>query len=203
MKKTALVILSVIILCTACAAQVEEKGLPSFASIREALDSTEGYAGIVEHKDYIVLILETDGGTFRMAVLLDDHAKELYTAAQAEDYSTSAMESFNAYAWSLPLHSTEELAEMPMDQDALDRLKGKTVQELIDEGFGKDIILSENELETPSAIQLERGFYRYEFEVTNADSCDPQSMTVKSGKPNGYSRAAFEFDFHEDDPGLH
>ncbi len=198
MKKTALVILSFIILCTAGFARTEENGLPLFASIRDALDSTEGYAGIVEHNDYIVLILETGDRTVRAAVLLDGRAKDLYRTAQAEDYSASAMQAFNAYAWSLPLSYTEELTEKPKDQAELDRLKGKTVRELINEGFGKDIIAPEDELDAPSAIVLECGFYRYEFEVTDAASCDPQSMTVISGKPDGYSRAAFVFDIPDD-----
>ena len=198
MKKTASVILSVIILWAACVAQAEEKGLPLFASIRDALDSTEGYAGIVEHEDYIVLILETEDKTIRMAVLLDDHAKELYKIAEATDYSISAREALNEYAWSLPPDYTEELTEAPKSQAELDGLKGKTVQELMDEGFGKEIIVSESELAAPSAIQLECGFYRYAFEVTDAASGDPQLMTVRSGKPDGYSRAAFVLDMYED-----
>ena len=53
------------------------------------------------------------GFTHGVAVLLDGRAKDLYRTAQAEDYSTSAMEAFNAYAWSLPLSYTEELTEKP------------------------------------------------------------------------------------------
>lgn len=201
MKKTVLLILSVIILCTACAAQAAEGELPVFTSIRDALDSTEGYAEIREHEDYIVLILEMDDRYIRMVVLPDDHAKELYRAVDAE-HSSAAMEAFDEYAWTLPLSYTEELPEKPMSQAELDGLKGKTFQELMDGGFGREMILPESEVEAPAAICLEYGFYRYEFEVDHADSGDPRIMTIRSGKFDGLSRSAFDPDGQEILSGL-
>lgn len=193
MKKTVLLILAVIILCTVCAAQAAGKELPAFTSIRNALDSTEGYAEIREREDYIVLILEMDGRYIRIAVMLDDHAKDLCRAGEAENYSTAAMEAFDEYAWNLPLSYTGEL-DRPLSQAELDRLKGKTLQELMDDGFGREMIVSESELEAPTAIDLEYGFYRYEFVVDQAASGDPRIMTIRSGKLNGLSRSAFDMD---------
>ena len=197
MKRIVLLLLSGIILCIASVAHTAEKELPVFTSIRDALDSTEGYAEIRERNNYIVLILDMDDRYIRMVVLLDDRAKDLYRAAEAEEFSTSAMEAFNEYAWTLPLSYTGELTETPKNQAELDTLKGKTVQELMDEGFGKEMILSESELEAPVAVNLEYGLYKYEFEVTDAASGDPCIMTIKCGKYNGFSRAAFDIDSRE------
>ena len=196
MKKISLLVLSLILLCTACAAQAEEKELPAFTSARDAFDSTEGDVPNRACGDYLVLILEMDNRYIRMVTLLDDHAKELYKAVEA-DFSSSAVQAFNEYALALPFSYTEELPEAPLSQAELDELKGKTVQELQEEGFG-EMILSGDISEVPAAIDLEYGFYKYEFEVTNGASGFPQFMTIKSGKFNGFSDAAFEIDNREE-----
>lgn len=197
MKKFALLVLSVFILCTACIAQAAGNDLPVFASIRDVLDSTECYLSIHDHPDYLVLVLEMDDRHFRMVTLLDDHAKELYKAAEAQDYSTPAMEAFDEYAWTLPIVYTEELSETPISQDELDELKGKTIQELMNNGFGNEMILYESELVAPVSILLEYGSYKYEFKVTNASGGDPYLMTIKDAKYNGFSRSAFDIDIQE------
>ena len=197
MKKTVSLVLSVMILCAVCVSRAAGNELPVFASFRDALDSTKGYAEIREHDDYIVLVLEMDGRYFRMITLLDDHAKELYKTAEKE-YSTASMEACDSYAWALPLNYIEELADMPKDQAELDELKGKTIQELMDEGFGEEMIIDKNEMDFPVHICLEYGSYKYEFEVTNAASGYPYLMTIKNGKFNGLSRAAFYPDIPED-----
>ncbi len=196
MKKMALLVLSVIILCAVCIARAAETEQPVFTSARDVFDSTEGDVANRACEDYIVLILEMDNRYIRMVTLLDDRAKELYKAIEADDHSISAMEAFNEYALALPLSYTEELPEAPKSQAELDELKGRTVQELQDEGFG-EILLTGNISEVPAAIDLEYGFYKYEFEVTNGASGYPQFMTVKSGKFNGFSRAAFDIDNQE------
>ena len=193
MKKTALLILAVIILCSACAARAEGKELPAFASIREALDSTEGYAEIREDNDRIVLILEMDGRYLRMVTFPDEYAKELYQAAETAEHRSAAMEAFDSYAWALPADYAEELPEAPKNQAELDGLKGKTLQELMDEGFG-EMILPGDISEVPTVMDLEYGFYKYEFEVTDGASGYPWLMTVKSGKFIGLSGAAFDVD---------
>ena len=191
MKKSALVILSVIILCAACTAQAAGKELPVFTSVRDVIDSTEGFLIIQDCSEYIVLILEMDDGYIRMVTLLDNHAKDLYRTIDTEEDRFAAIKAFEEYAWSLPLSCTEELTEAPKSQAELDGLKGKTVRELMDEGFGEEMLLSGSSLEVPVAIDLEYGFYKYEFEVNNAASGYPRLMTVKSGKYNGFSRSAF------------
>ena len=97
MKKTALLILSLIVLFTACAAQAAENGLPAYASIRDALDSTNCYAEIRDNDDYVVLILDLEDRYIRVFTLLDDYAKALYRAAEAKDFSRPAMEAFAGF----------------------------------------------------------------------------------------------------------
>ena len=197
MKKTALLILSFIILCTACAAQAAGEWLPVFASIREAIDSTDGCAVIRDTDDYSLLLLELEGRYFRIVTLLDDHAKDLHKAAEAEPEGsrTPALEVFDEYAWALPVSYTEELPDKPKSQADLDALKGKTVQELQDNGFGI-MILTGDISEIPDVIALDCGFYRYAFEVTNGESGYPQYMTIKSGKFDGFSYDALDIDYH-------
>ena len=189
LKIALLLILTAAILCLACVAQAEEKELPAFTSIQDVLDHGEGNVFIVGHADTIVLILDMDGRYFRMAALLDDHAKELYRASTGED--------FNDYAYTLPFSMTEEITETPMDQAELDGLIGKTIQELMDAGFSKEMIIDKEELESPVHICLDKGFFQYVFEVEDASSGYPYLMTVTSGKLNGFSRAAFEIDTQE------
>ena len=196
MKKTLLLVLSAIILCLACAAHAAGKEPPAFASVRDVLERTEGYLEIVGGEEYIVLILEEDGRYIRMAALTDDHAKDLYQAATGEDYSVSAMEAYNDYTYTLPFSYMEELDDTPMNQAELDGLKGKTVQELFDEGFGEEII-NQDEIGAPVHIFLEKGLFRYEFELDHAASGDPRIMTVRSGKYYGFSRSAFDVDLQE------
>ena len=191
MKRKAMVILCVICLCAACTAQAAGSGLPAFTSVRDALDSTEGYAVIRDNEEYIVLILEADGRYFRVVTFLDSRAKELYRAAMA-DYSTAAMEAFDEYAWSLPAGSVRELPEAPLGQAELDGFIGKKLRELMDMGFGRELILSGDPSEPPAAVSLEYGLYRYEFEVTEGASGDPELMAVLGAKFDGVSSAAFE-----------
>ena len=198
MKKTALLVLSAIILCAVCVSQAEGKELPVFASIQEVIDSTDCHLEIHDHSDHIVLILEKDGRYIRMVTLLDDQAKDLYKNIEAEDHSITAIKAFEKYAWALPLSYTEDLPDVPKRQTELDELKGKTIRELMDEGFGKEIIINKDEIAFPVHIYLEYGSYKYEFEVTDAASGDPQIMTVKSGKFDGLSRTAFDSDNQED-----
>ena len=201
MKKISLLVLSVILLCAACLARAAEEELPVFTSARDVFDSTEGDVANRACEDYLVLILETDHRYIRMVTMLDDHAKDLYKVVEA-DFSSSAVQAFNEYALALPFSYTEELPEPPLSQAELDELKGRTVQELQDEGFG-EMILSGDISEVPAAIDLEYGFYKYEFEVTNGASGFPQFMTIKSGKFKGFSDAAFVIDDPEKDETAH
>ena len=139
MKQIALLLLSLIILCTACSAQAAEKELPVFTSIWDAVNSTEGYAEVHDNEDYAVLIVNMDDRYLRMFSLLDDKT------AKANDYPTDLLDVYAEYAWSLPLSCIEELPE-PLSQAELDGLKGKTLQQLMDDDFGKEMILHESEL---------------------------------------------------------
>ena len=197
MKKTALLVLSAIILCAVCVSQAEGKELPVFTSIQEVIDSTDCNLEIHDHSDRIVLILEKDGRYIRMVTLLDDQARDLYKNIEAEDHSITAIKAFEKYAWALPLSYTEDLPDVPKRQAELDELKGKTIQELMNNGFGDEMILYESELAAPVSILLEYGSYKYEFKVTNASGGDPYLMTIKDAKYNGFSRSAFDIDIQE------
>ena len=200
MKKKLLLILSVTILFLACAAQAEEEELPTFTSIQDALLNADGNVFIVGNEEYIVLILDMHGRYIRMAVLLDDYAKEIYKASTEEDSNVFNVEAFNDYAYTLPISMTEEITETPMDQDELDGLIGKTIQDLMDDGFSDEMMIDKEELEFPVHIYLDNGFYWYVFEVDDASSGYPSLMTVKSGEFIGLSRAAFEMDMQEQLP---
>lgn len=191
MKKLISVIM-MIMLCFACCAPASGEKLPEFATIMEALDSTDGYAEIREDDGYLVLCLELDGRYIRLVTLTDDRAKELYAAAESAEYRTDAMETFDAYAWTLPVSHIEEISGLPKEQAELDSLRGKTVQELTENGFNREIILSEGEWVLPTAIMLESGFYRYRFDVetTSGEPCD---MIVKDAQFAGFAKAAFAF----------
>ena len=65
MKKLAALILAILMFCTVYGVMASED--PYFHTIREALDTSEGYAAINETDDFVTLILEKDGKTLCQA----------------------------------------------------------------------------------------------------------------------------------------
>lgn len=193
MKKLAALILAILMFCTVYGVMASED--PYFHTIREALDTSEGYAAINETDDFVTLILEKDGKTLRVVTMMDEHAKDLYLTAMAEEDS-SAFEAFDAYAWNLPVSYSEEITAVPLEQAELDALAGKTIRDIMQEWQCKGFVTSSSSGNDKTVILLDYGLYHYSFEVE--DQGNKELAKVITGEMTGFSRAAFDLSCHAD-----
>ena len=190
--------------CMICGAPLrrEDPSLP--ASFRDAVEAAGEFFSIGGDIEYLAVLTEKDGKFIRLVTLLDDHAKELYMAAMAAEDSGETYEAFQAYAWSLPVTYTEELTVKPKEQAELDTLAGKTVGELLAEGYSFYGIGGGENL--PTTVDLSYGLFNYEFEVDasfekyreNEGWDGLEDMKVKSGKLSGFSALATNLDYLAD-----
>ena len=113
------------------------------AKIRCAGDATK-YIHIASSTDERYDILVTGTGCFwRVSVQLDERYRELYrTAAQAGDADMeAAWDAADDYLDTLPTTVTKvETGEDPLDAEKLAALAGKTVREMLADGFGVSYI---------------------------------------------------------------
>ena len=195
MKKLLAVMVAVAVLFSAAAFADEpgtdtDKGTadrPLSMSFRDAVDAAGEYAAVGGDIDYLAVASEKDGRYYRTVTILDDRAKELYMAAMAAEDPDAAFEAFDAYAWSLPVCYTEEITAKPKEQAELDALAGKTVGELLEEGYS--FYGSGGGENLPTFVDLSSGLYIYEFEadasfeeyLEHESRDDLQSLKVKSG----------------------
>ncbi len=173
-------------------------------SFRDAVEAAGENAAVGGDIDYLAVAAEKDGRYFRTVTILDDKAKELYMAAMAADAPGAVHEAFEAYAWSLPVCYTEEIAVKPKDQAELDAQVGKTVGELAEQGYshygdggGKGF---------PTVVDMSSGLFLYAFEVDASfeeylelDGWDGlKNLKVKSGKLCGFYMNATNLDYLAD-----
>lgn len=174
--------------CEICGAPSRQEDRPLFTSFRDAVEAAGEDAAVGGGTEYLTVVAEKDGRYYRTVTILDDRAKELYTAAMAAADSDAGLEAFQTYAWSLPVCYTEEITEKPKDQAELDAQTGKTVGELLEEGYAFCCIGGGENV--PIVADLSYGLFVYEFEVDasfgeyreNGSWEDMESRKVKSGK---------------------
>ncbi len=173
-------------------------------SFRDAVDAAGEYAAVDSDIDYLAVAAEKDGRYYRAVTILDDRAKELYMAATSVENHGAGFDAFNAYAWSLPVCYTEEITAKPKDQAELDAQAGKTVGDLLEEGYSCYGIGGGENL--PTVVDLSFGLFIYEFEVDasfeqyreHGDWDDVESMKVKSGKLTVFLNLAADLDYLAD-----
>lgn len=193
MKKIAAIILAILMMSSVYGVMASEG--PLFHTIKEALDASEGYAAVNETDDYVTLILEKDGEYLRAVTMMDEAAKNLYLTAVAEEDS-SAFEAFDAYAWNLPVSYIEEITALPLEQEELDALAGRTIRDIMQEWQCKGFVTSGSTTGAQTIISLDYGLYHYSFEVESRE--DKELSKVIKGEMSGFSRAAFDLTCHAD-----
>lgn len=190
--------------CKVCGAPLRRENPFLSESFSDAVEAADRFVFVGGDIDYLAAPAEKDGKFIRMVTLLDDHAKELYMAAIGAEDSGEAYEAFQTYAWSLPVTYTEELTVKPKDQAELDTLAGRTVGELLTEGYSFYGIGGGENL--PTIADLSYGLFNYEFEVDasfeqyreNEGWDGLEDMKVKSGKLSGFSTLATNLDYLAD-----
>ena len=198
MKKMIIILLAVMVICSSVSLAED------LSSFRDTVDAAGETAAVGGNIDCLAVVSEQGGRYYRAVTLLDDRAKELYMAAITDGAPDNAYEVFDAYAWSLPVCYTEELTVKPKQQAELDALAGKTIGELLAEGYSfYGIGGGEN---MPTTVDLLYGLFSYEFEVDvsfekyqeNGDWDGVEDMKVKSGKFSGFSALATNPDYLAD-----
>ena len=184
--------------------ELANRNLPRSQSFRDAVDTAGKSVTVGTDIDYLVAAMEKDGKYLRVVTLTDDHARELYMASMRAKDSGESFETFSKYAWSLPVSYTEEITAKPKEQAELDAKAGKTVGELMEEGY--DLYGSGGGINMPTVVDLSYGLFNYEFEVEASfeeyqeyrDRDELGRLKVKSGKLSGFSGIATDPDYLAD-----
>ena len=190
--------------CNVCGAPLRQENPSLSIRFSDAVEAAGEFVSVGGDIDYLAVVTEKDGKFIRMVTLTDDHAKELYMAVMGAEDSGEAYEAFQAYAWSLPVTYTEELTVKPKEQAELDTLAGKTVDELVKDGY--ILCGSGGGVDLPTVVDLSYGLYNYEFEADASfeayqellDREDLESLRVKSGMLSGFSGFAANPDWLAD-----
>ncbi len=201
MKKILPVLAAVMLLLSSAAAESlpvlpdEEPALPAFATMNEALAAVKE-PGTCFDTDGTAVVMAMKAGEkyIRLITELDSRAKNLLVrkSGTGED----SFDAFYNYVRELPVSCVEELPVLPLDQAELDALAGKTMRELLREGFEPFGVWHEGE--EPRArhvIELSYGLYTYsfEFDMTDEDYSDYAknrtvgNLPVKSVRFDGFS----------------
>lgn len=185
-------------------AAADQEGSLLSMSFRDAVDAAGEYAAVGSDIEYLTLVAEKDGRYYRTVTILDDRAKELYMAAMAAEDSIAAFETFDAYAWTLPVCYTEELAGSLKGQAELDAQTGKAIGELIAEGYSYYGIGGGENL--PTVVELSFGMFIYQFEVDapfeqfleHEDWEGVEGMKIKNGQLSPSFSLATSLDYLAD-----
>lgn len=210
--------------CEICGAPAAPETDPfHFDTFGEVLDVTNReYLICSEYADGLI---KQDGRYFRAVSFLDEHAKELY-AAYIKAWETESGENgidagiaLDTYIAGLPVQYTEELLVVPLSEEELDAMAGKTIEEVMSEPWelkmrnypedaeaGKDVV-----------FQMVKGFCDYELVINEpyevyaerraADRYDPVTimslknyldLTVKSVKYTGLSNNTLDIQYQKD-----
>ena len=178
-----------------------QEDLPAFATINDAMAASEGSSILVGKPDNLVFVLEYGGKSYRVISMLDDRAKALYKAGMSADGGISVSDEFYEYAQTLPVTRIEELTERPMTRAEIDSLNGKTVRELLSEGYEYSIYYDGDEM--GSDIGLQKGLYSYNFDTDEAfgkyresrNLNDLMDVKVSNGAYSGFSGSAADLSY--------
>ena len=196
----AAVLFAVIPMSEDSSAMAGEKDSFHFATFGEAVNEAmetadEGTAPYcVSSEGNCIALIKRDGRFFRAVTFFDEHANELYRAfldASAPEEGKFAEDKYGtmeAYLMTLPVQYTEELTVIPLAQEDLDAMAGKTIAEVMSEPWEMEMMnYPEHADENGDVVfPMVKGFCKYElvinepFEVYQerraCDHYDPVTM---------------------------
>ena len=134
MKKIVTLVLVLIMLLGVCCARAESADAPQFSTFREAMEAAGGQFEVYGlSPERGAMIVQIDGQFYRAVTVLDEHARELNDAAR-ESWGTenmnAAQDALFEYIMTLPVQYTERITAVPLGQEELDALAGKTLGEI-------------------------------------------------------------------------
>ena len=219
MKKLIALAMVVAMLFTALGVLAEEGQMaPLYATVGEALeDSAEDrvVAGGVPG-EYYAVVTQKDGKYYRSVAICDEKLNELNEALENLDYEAedflekhdAAMQAVDDYLKTLPIAYSEEFTAEPLTDEEMASMQGKSLSQLIEEGFEIGSNGTEpGEEDEPLIVYLLRyGVYDYrcvvdaDFDqyIAAQDNGAEGDLVVKSMSLAGITEWGFEKRFHTD-----
>ena len=219
MKKLIALAMVVVMLFTALGVLAEEGQMaPLYATVGEALeDSAEDrvVAGGVPG-EYYAVVTQKDGKYYRSVAICDEKLNELNEALENLDYEAedffekheAAMQAVDDYLKTLPIAYSEEFTAEPLTDEEMASMQGKSLSQLIEEGFeiGSNGTESGEEDEPLIVYSLRYGVYDYncvvdaDFDqyIAAQDNGTEGDLVVKSMSLAGITEGGFEKRFHTD-----
>ena len=219
MKKLIALAMVVVMLFTALGVLAEEGQMaPLYATVGEALeDSAEDrvVAGGVPG-EYYAVVTQKDGKYYRSVAICDEKLNELNEALENLDYEAedffekhdAAMQAVDDYLKTLPIAYSEEFTAEPLTDEDMASMQGKSLSQLIEEGFeiGSNGTEPGEEDEPLIVYSLRYGVYDYncvvdaDFDqyIAAQDNGAEGDLVVKSMSLAGITERGFEKRFHTD-----
>ena len=219
MKKLIALAMVVVMLFTALGVLAEEGQMaPLYATVGEALeDSAEDriVAGGVPG-EYYAVVTQKDGKYYRSVAICDEKLNELNEALENLDYEAedffekhdAAMQAVDDYLKTLPIAYSEEFTVEPLTDEEMASMQGKSLSQLIEEGFEiRSNGTEPGEEDEPLIVYLLRyGVYDYrcvadaDFDqyIAAQDNGAEGDLVVKSMSLAGITECGFEKRFHTD-----
>ena len=230
MKRIMMVLTAVVALLSAAAlaedlsAGTDEQDPFRFAAFGEAVKAAVDTADEgdtpygINSEGYCVALMKRDGRFFRAVAYLDEHGKELYAAyLDARDfekgqYAEEEYRTLDAYLMTLPVQYTEELTVVPLTQEELDDMVGKTLWDVLLEPCGMQIHNDPDNAEAGKDIVFRvcKGFCEYELAINESAEVyhelraadrnpnDYLNLTVRSVKYSRVSHNALNLSYQAD-----
>lgn len=193
------------------------EGVPPFKTLREA-GGFLNRGWYSESRERTVVSTEIDGRFFRYIALMDEEGKKLYDDYYAADRDEAARrEAYNRlarYRDMLPITRAEELTAVPLAQEELDALAGKTLGELKDALSTGDNgfwyypmnLTTAQDMGEEVTFRLENGLFDYTVTVNETyEEClackeagDYSALTVRSAGFKGLSHNSTDLLFRPD-----
>ena len=166
-------------------------------TLGDALSAESSYYYSSWSPEKYVYVFDNNGEPYRVVANM---TQELYDAVSKIDFSDPDHNSkLMEVLGKLPLESVENLSEGIPDQKELDRLVGKTGQELLDDGFSVSGYSTDGDAEE---FTLAQGPYQYlvtfnepaPADAENAEDDGIRELTLKSITYNGLSNNCVDID---------
>ena len=204
MKKIIGILLAAVMLCGVFCAAADEL----FATYGEALAAAGEQPAVCGRMESYTVALEKDGKFLRAVAELDEEGIKMNEAIMEEtdfDKIMAMREEFDEYLNALPITYTEEITAVPVSQGELDAFVGKTIDEVIEEGY--DIYSSGGGGEEDEVVfVMMKGLFNYrmvlneslEEYMTHEEDGYVGDLTVKSACFEGLNWYAADLDYLPD-----
>ena len=188
---TAAVLISMMPMAEGSTAAADEKDPFHFAAFEDAVNAAmktidEGDAPYcVSGEGYCAALIQQDRRFFRAVTFFDEHANELYGAFQnalepeKEKYAGDEYRTLEEYLMTLPVQYTEELTVVPLTQEELDAMAGKTIAEVMSDPWEMGMINYPEHAEANGDVvfPIVKGFCEYELVIREPLRC------IRNGGP--------------------